>query len=217
MKKVQDTQRSYSIWLKNIELYKEDLEEIVSVFESSNTNYKLVVNGYELDDVNELQELDKKSRSVFSIRNINSIDFYPHLKIELTKKSLFIYQNPASDVNLSGLAFQVKSIVEGKTNKFLRFISSPLFPIIYLVPTFFLPLFETSYLQKILISCLSYSMFGLQYLWIYSYHSKNNCILFLTNKWEKENFFSKNKDTIIISIGSAVIGAILGALFTRGC
>lgn len=219
MKKVQDAKNSrYYIQFKNIELYRED---IVSVFETGNIDYRLTVNCYELENISELEKLNRKTRSVFSIKTRS---FSSYLKVELTRGHVSISLDPLNDITLSGVTFNVKSIVENRTNEFLQFFASLLWPplIYFILLTFYILLKYLNLTYKI-INISFNSLFIWQLFWVFtsiqiwklSYHHNNNCVLFLMSKEEKENFFVRNKDSIVISLISTVVGTYIGTLISK--
>lgn len=222
MKRVQEAKNSrYYIQFKNIELYKEDLEDIVSLFETSNIDYRLTVNCYELENISELEKLSKKTRSVFLIKTRS---FTSYLEIELTRGHVSISLDPVNDITLSGITFNVESIVENRTNKFLQFFTSLLWPpLIYVILVTLHVLFVYLNLTYKIINISFNPLFKWQLYWVLIsiqiwkilYHYNNNCVLFLTSKQEKENFFVRNKDSIVISLISTVVGTYIGTLISK--
>src|SRR5579863_9032822 len=107
MKKVK---QSYSKSYPALRLYKDDLEEIVSVFKSHFAEIKIVADEYELTEITDIDKIKKAKITNFSV-SYNHHDQDPSrsglLSLDLKPGSAFLYLSDDAATYLRGVASQI--------------------------------------------------------------------------------------------------------------
>lgn len=215
MKKVQKTKRKEFIPFRFVELYREDLEDIASIFDNNRINYKLIVNDNELENISELRDLDEKAKSVFSIETITpceTLNPNQSLSFRLTRGAIYITQIPESNMILSGIASHIESIIRKRTNRLLVFLFSIKgISVVYILFSLLVGFNQLSGIYY----WLSFGLLMSAFLCAIFYYGSNNCVLLLTSMHEKQNFFIKHKDQLLIGIIGSVVGSVITLVITK--
>ena len=206
--------RTYSTGFKDYKLsklYLDEINDILNFIEENNYSYKIKINNFEIENRDEIKEFVDKKIDYFEI---NIYEIYSKLKYE--RNSITISFNDS--MSSKGMKNFYETYLQKKENKFLKFLNS--FNIVmlgYILCVTTIVVFISSQTDnKIKINDNISNTMGL----IGSFLVINNlinsfCYKKLINLKEKNkcnNFFIRQKDNIILSIISAIIGSALTLL-----
>jgi hypothetical protein len=192
-------------FISNFTLYFDDIYLIYERLIEASDKITIIANRYELDDINELKD-DRFSKITELQLNISN----PYVSVEFKDSRIFLYTDSDEYVNV-GIYNELKSIINGR-RKFKRNISWLSYFIFAPIGIYvgyglgtnrnvFTPIsILIAVLYFFIVSFLNYKYSGPQGK-VYSYSSI-----------EKTTFWSRNKDNIILSVGSLVLGSAITLL-----
>lgn len=209
MKKVID---SYGERIKPVELYLDDIKELVEIFYEISSEVRIEANSYEFEGVQELKKLNKETIDNLTI---SIHDPYVHLGID-NSSQVWLYID--KDVPMQrGIFEKLKKKLQEKTRKKNRYILSPFLPMTIAYASFF---YLITYIKKPIDYLFIITVLALisSSYWTYSSINKLShtmSIIHLENKIDSPNFWKRNKDQIVVAIVSSTIGAIAGFLLSK--
>lgn len=204
MKKVEKSlSKKYPI----LRLYKSDLVDIFNLFKDHSAKFEIVADGFELDDLSELNKLKKQEIVDFKIESHN-----PYFSVEFSGYSASIYLSDQDDIGQRGLADKIGEILSRRKSP-LRFFATPwvYFPIglIYLSSLF---LIKDDTARWIIF--LGYILFVILWgIWGFRIDTKKHSVIYLYDP-SVPGFFKRNKDTILVSLIGAVAGSVITLIMT---
>ncbi|GAG74915.1 unnamed protein product [marine sediment metagenome] len=191
-----------------LRLYKDDLEKIETIFKENYEDYEIIIDEYRLENISDISKIKKRETTNFSIKA-----HFPYIHLDISKDSASLHISDEDDLKLLGMFSKIDEIL----SKRISLLSVFTIPWIYFsvqlilwiifwgfpIERFNIPklLFMGSFLILIVIWVLG--SFWLKF-------KKHSLIYLSEDSHSKLNFFQRNKDKIIISIISAIIGAIIG-------
>ena len=114
MKKVK---KLYDKYYPVLRLYKDDLEDIVSVFKSHFTEFKIIADEYELTDLSEIDDIKKPKITNFSVTyNDHNQDPLKSglLSLDLKSDRARLYLSDSTATYLFGIASQIDALLSKK-------------------------------------------------------------------------------------------------------
>jgi len=197
-----------------LRLYLEDLMEIIDIFDANFNEYKIEVDDFKLDNIDEIDKINKKEinnlyistfEGGFTSLNLNS--FSASLKIDNEQ-----------DNKLLAVFHKIDKLLTGKEKFYLRVLATPnttyIFSLGILIFALLLLSHKISLLLYILISLILICLMIVFLIVGYRIASKKYCIIYMVNSDSKIGFFEKNKDNIILSLFSTIFGGIIVVVIT---
>lgn len=206
--------QSFSQNFKMPHLFREDLEELENIIKDlSPRQCKFETKDFEY---NSIQEISEKAMA----RNDFHIQMYdPYISIDFCKTSARIYSSD-DDIKALGIVKKMSVIIEKRERKSLwklSKLSNFLAPILIWSP-FILMMFFSKEIIKLNIVLFVITVLITWFMaiiwWMVAYHAylKNFSFIEFVYKKNKSNFFTRNKDQIIVGIIVAII-SIVATLF----
>lgn len=200
--------QSYSQDFKMPHLYREDLKKIEQIIsdELEAQKYKIECGGYEYESIDEIPN-DTSSANEFSIKT-----YHPYIDLEFNKYNSRLYAG-GDDLKMTGAIKKVEEIIQNKERKVLWFFSQIAFwiaPYLFIGPLIVLVgLIKKGAAFHMIGFLLLLSLSSAIWLWISYYNRlKTFSIIEFINKKDRHNFFTRNKDQIILLVMGAIVGAI---------
>lgn len=198
--------KSYSKEYPILRMFIDDLEQIVSIFKENYKDFEIKADVYKLEDISELSKINKQEIKNFSINT-----YTPYISLDISESSVSLYIEDKDNLKLRGIFSKIDAILNRRIS-FLRILTSywmqiPFHVIIWLN----LYLFPKEYYKtiRILLVILTLALLIIWFLWRQSISLKKHSLIYLFNSQSKIGFFKRNKDKILLSIFSAVVGSIL--------
>lgn len=210
-------------------LYKDDLEKIVNIFESHFQDNIIVVDKYELANISDIDKIKKKTVTKFSIKHHHR---YPQetpyrtelLSLDLDHDKARLYLSNDADTYLLGIAAQIDTFLSKRKN-IVGFLTSPITSILEVV--IFMVLFSIlnntpwryadHSFHSILLMTLTFVLLIAAILWaIWTIYIQNwrYTLIYLTDSILKTNFFSRNRDQIILALTVGIFTAVITGVLT---
>lgn len=206
--------RTYSTGFKDYKFSKlclDEINDILNFIEENNYSHKIKINNFEIENRNEIKEFADKKIEYFEI---NIYEIYSKIKYERNNITIFFDDSISSQ----GMKNFYETYLQKNENKFFKFLSS--FNIVMLgyilCVTTIVVFISSQTANKIKINDNISNIMG----FIGSFLIINNSInsycykklIILKEKNKCNNFFIRQKDNIILSIISAIIGSALTLL-----
>ncbi len=192
--------------------FKDDLEELEHILNKENLAYSIESKEYIFDNISELIKQSNEMKIVDIKIRINN----PYIIINLFKNYTEIYASDISDIQTSGIVYNVEALFKKSSRKPI-FIYSYKYsiPIIILFILFTNQLININLNKWIVLGILIIEIF----IWFWIIYGifiklKNVVKIIPYNRIEKKGFYEKNKDQIILGIGTSIFGAIAGGIIT---
>ncbi len=189
------------------QLYIEDLKEIIGVFENNCEKVEIRTDDY--DNVLS-SEIDSLVDSLQSKRfdNIYIKAYRPYVTLDLKSYGISAYISE-DDLIHHGIIAKVREIVEKRKKKYFSTIPNILsfLPIV----GFFVTLCLREWLFSGAFLMLSFLMVGP----IVKYQMAYKVIVLTSSKTQKESFFVRRKDELLVALVSALIGALITFLLVK--
>lgn len=211
-----------------VQIFREDLEKIVSFCRQKCQNVEIVADEFKID---EISEIDSQNRNQISRLRVEG--FSPRILIELTPNDATIWISDTEDVVLKGMKGNIMDVLNRKRrigqylswlgNSFvaqvLGLILSGSFLFIVFTRYAFIR-FGSPSIDKInqfhlpdLILVMSIILTALQFVFLYQ-NDKNHSQIYLLHSTKMPNFFIRKKDELVLIIISGLIG-VVGTLFVQ--
>lgn len=200
MKKIKKSKsKKYEV----LRLYKDDLEKIDTIFKENYKDYEIIVDEYKLDNISEISKIKKRETTDFSISA-----YPPYISLDISKKSAKLYISDEDDLKLCGIFSKIDNILRKRISLFSVFTIPWIFypvQIILLIILWVVPIKRFNIPKSFMLSFFIFVViwnFGAFWFKLI----KHSLIYLLEDSHSKLNFFQRNKDKVIISIISAIIG-----------
>jgi hypothetical protein len=188
-----------------LRLYKSDLEEIFNLFKDNYQKIEIVADGFKLDDISELNKIKKQE-----IVDCKIFAPDPYLYVEFLRISAIIYLSDEDDLTQRGLADKIGEILSRRKSP-LRFLVTLWAEIPFLL-IYFVLLFLIKDIKVAGITLLGFILFiSLWGIWGYRVNTKKHSVIYLYDP-SASGFFKRNKDNILISVISALMGGFITLL-----
>ena len=206
---IQKTKKYYRKDLKGIMLFIEDLNEILNLFESYNLkiSFQDEINTYEnIEEI--IEHKGNKPDNLF----IEGKNENPYETVELRFNNN--NNNISISTNGSERMYSLGIILKDKFSNSIKWHYNVFNPFIYyfstscILSSLFLKSVRSHFSVFIFIFTISLS------LWLFSYLIRKNLYGIYLIKKHQYGFLKRNKDSLIIAVISAFLGAILGVLGT---
>jgi hypothetical protein len=214
MKKVRKSLRKkYPI----MRVYKSDLEKIFNLFKDHYPKIEIVADGFKLDDISELSKIDKQEIVEFSISAYDEKFFGNSISVDFSKDSTTVHLDDEDDIKARGLATQIGDILSNRKS-YLRFFTNfgiglPLYSVFLIL---ILSFFKGSSTERGLLLLANILLFV---VWLFlglRLDMKKHSLIYLYDNSSASGFFKRKKDDILLSVISALIGALIGSSMTLG-
>ena len=195
-----------------LRLYKSDLEEIFNLLKGNYPEIEIVADGFKLDDFSELSKIDKKEIVDFKITADDPEEFLKTLaliSVDFSRDSAVISLSDEDDIKQRGLAAQIGDILSHRKSC-LRFFANPwTLSLLALIPIILI----LSLIKEVKTQLYSFPFLVLFIVlldfWAFKIDSRKHCLIYLYDRSSAPGFFKKNKDSILISVISALMGGII--------
>lgn len=200
---------------RHLKLYKNDVEEIINfVHTELATDARIEIDEFILEDVRQLNEIEKETVHKLSI-SAGGISFRMHFGPTIAY--LEIYDE--NDNQLRGVASRIDAILREKQGLLsLIFCGSKawiLTATLGLCTGIFLPL---AFLSKVriysIILFMALAIAWILYFIFVRYFATHTTIIHMCYPSEKQNFFKRKKDDILVGVIISIVSLIVGILGT---
>lgn len=203
-------------------LYRDDIDEIISIFQSSFSKFYIYVDDYQLDDPKELDNIKKKTLTYFCIKyyNVELGKSWAILELELKKSSATLTLSDDANTEISGVALRIDRLISSKKS-FVGFVTSRWLLTSFVITalgSIFVILAQIVDKHSTLSMILSYINSMLPFfnafwvLWACFLYFFRHTIIYMDHSSTKSNLLSRNSDQIIINLFYILLGFILGIL-----
>jgi len=207
MKRVKST---YVESLGPVKLFLNDVEEIVSILREVSATVDIRTDEYSMESVEELKKLD-----VDCIHELTIQCREPYVSLELDRYRIWLYI--AEDTPVSrGLFEKVKEVLVRRRRRLARILRNPsliwvplgllIYPIVI-----GLRLSNWSLLALGLFLLISICIWG-RWAWVARFERYSTIVL--RRQSEHKSFWERNKDQLLLSVISAIIGGVITYVFT---
>lgn len=197
-------EQSLSQDFKPMKLYYEDLEELYDIFKEHSGEVKVDADTYELDSIEEILKIKKDNFTDLKIYAHN-----PYISLDFSKNAIRLYISDDTPFQ-RGLFEKLKRLLKQKERYFISSLFSYYAYVLFLVVMSTLSFWENSYITYT-VGILAVSLYIIQGIYTFKWHS----IIIPIHKSSKPSFFQRNKDQMITSIISAVIGGAIVLYLTK--
>lgn len=201
---MQKALKHYYSYGPSASLFKDDFEQILEVLRESCGETEISDGDYLYES---LQELQEKKGDV--VRRLSLSGIHPHVLVTIKRydfpglQLLAIGQNGAAEAAY----LKIKQILHGR-RKAIGYIFNPFLWIFIL----FVSIFTSPYGGKALFAAPPVSVFFVVLsAWIYMGGLSTVTLL---SRHQSRSFWTRNKDTLLIGLLSAIVGAVIGSLAT---
>lgn len=182
-------------------LYKSDLEKIFNLFKDQFPKLEIVADGFKLNDFSELSKINKQEIVEFKITGRD-----PYLQLDFSRYSASIYLSDEDDIKLRGLADKIGDILSDRKS-YLRFFANPWSPnLLTLIWIIFVYLSKTPFVFSLPVFLLFVCLW---LFWGFRIDTQKHSLIYLYDHSSASNFLKRNKDNILLSVLSALIGGII--------
>lgn len=205
MAKFTKVQKTRTKEFPRLNLYLDDIERVVEVFESNTPTYSIEINEeLEFETLKDLLEYDKiRTVKSFKIRSAN-----PNVFVHLTGEAARLLIMFDDTISL-GIFHRLADILTKCKSQSFQLISRILFLVSVLIlgilPSF---IFHDTKVALFALLCSLIAFAILIVIWT-SQDPKNYCKIYLVTRENRPGFFKENKDKIILAVISGVIGALV--------
>jgi|GEM_PF-5630443 len=196
-----------------LRIFKQDLKEIADLF---GKNSEIIADEYKLNNISEIDNINKKE--------ITNIKFTMHeeakniyMYLELSERKATIFSRDDDDLYVLGIISKIDSILSKRINKKLDLLASNwiVLPsiLVYIIARYSIEFMEIK-IQTIIFSLFSFILYIALAIWGYKVKTKKYSLIYLFDS-PAPGFIERNKDNIILSIISAILGGIITTIFQR--
>lgn len=194
--------------LPPVKLFLDDIEKIVEIAGELSKEIELSTDEYSFANVNDLSQLQQEELTALNV-HIYYFDLW--LNFTPSYVSLSVQGNTATHI---GVFQEIKNFIQSRRRKFLTAYKNVLIWILGLIGlgvVIAAPILHIRGLLLIGVFATVIIIIALNILYYYITHRRYSIII-LKRRIEQPSFLKRNKDKIILSLFSAVIGAILYVL-----
>ncbi len=207
--------KSIRVKIPAIRLYLEDLKEIEGVFNENTKEHQIETNEFEYKNLEECLN-HQTGQGIDILNDVSFSSHNPYISLEFKKDSAALYGSEDS-TNTYGIIHKIQAILR-KRFRFVRYFANAWFPLLLIILLNLIPRETAGYLAKYSIPLaiailVSYILIIFLFLiWGFRLSMINHSIVHLKNRNSYEGFFTRKKDEIIISLISAIVGAIISVI-----
>ncbi len=224
---MKEVKQPYLLSYPLLRLFKEDIKEIAILFQENFDEFEFVIDKYELTDISEIDKLKIEKTNYLHLRHFRYYEEERRgesIDLELTKIDAKLRVSDNTEVYLLGIATQINTmlskrksawafLVSGKVGITFNFILITLF----LIGWSFLPWkFSDHSIYSILLMILTFTPLVLSFIWVACaiFLMRNHTLIYLINSSARTNFFSRNKDQIILALTVGIFTALVTGVLT---
>lgn len=186
-----------------LRLFKQDIEQLLKVFQENCKKVEICAEGYKLDDICEMDKIKKEGIVNFSISGMD-----PHLSLDLSEHSARLYLSDEDDITLRGLESKIDLILSPRKRRVLSFFGS--FWMILLLPAMLGLAIASFPFREYKVQGATLIIFIiLLYVLSFKMPFKKYSLIYWADTSLAHGFFRKNKENILIAIISAFFGAVI--------
>lgn len=188
-----------------LRIFKQDIKEITNIFKQNYEKIQIIADGYKLNDITELDNINKKEITDFSISSEN------HLSLSLSNDSAHLYLRNDEDTKARGIASRIDTILSKRVNRNLKLLTSFWMSMFVSVLFLFVYLafpFNENGILKVAIIVFFIIIYLYWIKWSEKVTFKNYCLIYLYDS-SPPSFFERNKDKIILNIIFLILGALI--------
>lgn len=196
-------------YYKYSKLYLDEINDLLDIIQENGFKYEITINNFELESREEIEKFSEKKVEKFEIY-ISEIRF--HIKYE--KNEIIIFSDDS--LKSQGMKTSFEKYLINNENKLQKFLNSFSVVLTGFILIFFLGVY--SFFQFSNRKSISYiiTIMGLLGSFIIINNVINSAfykkLIFLENKSNCRNFFVRQKDSIVLSLLSVIIGSLLTLL-----
>ena len=223
---MKEVEKPYIKRYQALRLYKNDLEEIVSIFERNSQENKIVVDKYELTSISDIDKIKRKTVTKFSINHHHYTQekLYRSVSLDLDRDHAMLYVSNDADTNLLGIASQIDTFLLKKKNV-AGFLTSPIVAVLgTAIPAILFFVFSSiswkysdHSLNSVLLMTLTFTwpiVAIVWTVWTAYVRSRKYTLIYLMDSTSKTSFFSRNKDQIILALTVGILTAVITGVLT---
>lgn len=188
-------------------LYLDDILELIDFIESVGENIEIKIGEYSLDNKEEIFTfIDNHPKDRFPEICIKS--YSPYISIELRTYKIFAYISEDT-AEQQGVVAKLRGIVSQRQKKFFKFYTGlPLYVLGAMLGIFLSTENPALILIPLIIGLICISP-------VVNFQQKNSVVIRTYKKGERKSFFVRNKDQIVLSIFSALLGGAAALLIAK--
>lgn len=196
-------------YYKYSKLYLDEINDLLDIIQENGFKYEITINNFELESREEIEKFSEKKVEKFEIY-ISEIRFH----IEYEKNKIIIFFDDS--LKSQGMKTSFEKYLINNENKLQKFLNSFSVVLTGFILSFFLGVY--SFFQFSNRKSISYiiTIIGLLGSFIIINNIINSTfykkLIFLENKSNCRNFFVRQKDGIVLSLLSLIIGSLLTLL-----
>ena len=196
-------------YYKYSKLYLDEINDLLDIIQENGFKYKITINNFELESREEIEKFSEKKVEKFEIY-ISEIRFH----IEYEKNEIIIFFDDS--LKSQGMKTSFEKYLINNENKLQKFLNSFSVVLTGFILSFFSGVY--SFFQFSNRKSISYiiTIIGLLGSFIIINNVINSAfykkLIFLENKSNCKNFFVRQKDSIVLSLLSVIIGSLLTIL-----
>ena len=193
--------KSIRIKIPLIRIYLEELKAIEEVYKENFETYEIITEDFELDSLDELKNIGKEKLSILSFKSSN-----PYIHVEFTPYDARIYSSEDS-ISSTGIVEKIKNILDKRITPLRYLISNWWFVLLVILFWSFALILPAQ--DKVGEGIVIVSFIGITFFWRFWAFTRKHSLIFLTNRRSQRNFFSRNKDKILLTIFGAIVGGFI--------
>ncbi len=213
---MQKIKREYQVNYPLVRLYKNDLDDLIAVFEKNCKKVELKADEYELTDASQLNNIGKQMITEFTITGrLEDRSYFDTIRLTLSKKNAYLRIDDGANITYSGMATQIRSILRRRA-KIRAILAS--FKAFFIYIALFWILNTISFFTR-RINILSNTLFLVALIiiivyggWFFYIKKARVSVIFLVNEDKRPNFFRRNGDQILLNTFFTILGAALALL-----
>ena len=196
-------------YYKYSKLYLDEINDLLDIIQENGFKYKITINNFELESREEIEKFSEKKVEKFEIY-ISEIRFH----IEYEENKIIIFSDDS--LKSQGMKTSFEKYLINNENKLQKFLNSFSVVLTGFILSFFSGVY--SFFQFSNRKSISYiiTIIGLLGSFIIINNVINSAfykkLIFLENKSNCKNFFVRQKDSIVLSLLSVIIGSLLTLL-----
>jgi len=197
--------------LKPVFLYKDDISDLLEIFNRGCEKVEIEASGYALDDISEIESL---SNEVINELRIQGRE--PYVSLHFKPNDIYLYIDEDTHHQI-GVFEEIKSYVHSKRRKLSWLTQSSIAPGILFGTAFqFIPIEKdevTVYSVSLVLSMFALAIFW--GWWSINYSFKNYSIIYTKRSRKDGNFIQRKKDDLLLVFISASVGSAITLLMTK--
>ncbi len=212
MKKIK---REYQERYPIIRLYKNDVDDLIAVFEKSCQKIELKADEYELTDASQLNNIGKQMITELTIDGrLEERSFFDNIRLTLSKQNASLRIDDGANITYSGMATQIRSILHRRAKIRVFLVSFKTFTIFLALNLIISAIIFVNRINILfnVLSLVALIILLIYFAWFLYIKTARVSVIFLVNEDKRPNFFTRNRDQIFLNMISAIFGAALALL-----